>query len=588
MSLEIDAASLITDLSQKRKQSDVVDTQTTDSGYATKSTVFWLSYPIRGRASTIAENTLATQSTSPESKPTESFPREPTAAENKARPVPSALPPLADLAEFDKPVDHNTLSRFRDVHTQIEKPLLTYMRRKVSASKYRPIALRLMILGRNEDDAKPCIVAFCPEEQRKRVRKFFDKSSIKALCQPEDDALPSFDVFVLGRALEAKHANEDIGVFIPIVEGRQGYTDDTYCGAPIIIRSPSASDRRCTFGGIIKAVSSNGDTKLYGLTVGHVVLGDLDDDQPEGTIKIGTESLNNCELQLSDSESEDESDVVPEEPEETESLLDMDNPRPDSREIQHGDSGSWVVNEETLEVYGYVVAADSFGGGHVIPLCAAFQSIVASLGLNSVGLATTVDMATTKLGGHRSRADEPLSRATTGCQIDLSHGYWDPPLAAIRPVPIPRPSIPPPSMPVPNIPVPATASHLPPIPPGPIAPRPPRFAPGSAMSIGPIIPPVPSSMYFPPAPTTAHPLDLWRVPGHTFQPPSAAMNPAPVPPTASTAYAGSFDSTVPINPSAPVPRIGTGPWEELDEEYLERLGTYHGKWIEMTYQRPSL
>lgn len=57
-----------------------------------------------------------------------------------------------------------------------------------------------------------------------------------------------------------------------------------------------------------------------------------------------------------------------------------------------------MVNEATLEVYGYVVAADSFQGGYIIPLYDAFRSIAASLGLRSVGLATTVDMATAKLG----------------------------------------------------------------------------------------------------------------------------------------------------------------------------------------------
>ncbi|RMJ16791.1 hypothetical protein CDV36_003557 [Fusarium kuroshium] len=80
----------------------------------------------------------------------------------------------------------------------------------------------------------------------------------------------------------------------------------------------------------------------------------------------------------------------------------------DGQEIQDGDSGSWVVNEVTLEVYGYVVVADSFGGGYIIPLLEAFRSIAASLGSFSVRLATTADMAAVKLEDDRSAAYGPL------------------------------------------------------------------------------------------------------------------------------------------------------------------------------------
>lgn len=56
-----------------------------------------------------------------------------------------------------------------------------------------------------------------------------------------------------------------------------------------------------------------------------------------------------------------------------------------------------MVNERTLEVYGYVVAADSFGGGYVIPLLEAFRNISTSLELLSIRLATTADMAAARL-----------------------------------------------------------------------------------------------------------------------------------------------------------------------------------------------
>lgn len=56
-----------------------------------------------------------------------------------------------------------------------------------------------------------------------------------------------------------------------------------------------------------------------------------------------------------------------------------------------------MVNETTLEVYGYVVASDAFGRGYIIPLAEAFQNITDKLGCQYVNLATTIDMASDKL-----------------------------------------------------------------------------------------------------------------------------------------------------------------------------------------------
>lgn len=49
-------------------------------------------------------------------------------------------------------------------------------------------------------------------------------------------------------------------------------------------------------------------------------------------------------------------------------------------------------------MYGYVVAADAFGGGYIIPLTEAFHNIADTLRCQSVNLATTIDMASAKLG----------------------------------------------------------------------------------------------------------------------------------------------------------------------------------------------
>ncbi|KJZ68445.1 hypothetical protein HIM_12170 [Hirsutella minnesotensis 3608] len=439
----------------------------------------------------------------------------------KGRPL---LAPLAPLAQFDKTVDDATLSRFEDIHRQIENPLLEYIleyiRRKRSREKYRPIAVRLMVLGHSESAAKPCIVVLCPDPQAKLVRKFFDKESIRTLCRPPDNEFPLFEVHVIGRPLEMKWAGDDIDVFIPLVQESQGHANGTYCGAPLTACLPSGARKRCTFGGILTTVSASGDTKLFGLTASHVLLDDdsddwrsdgsateidassdtvesqiscnilpytlgedytglsqvaempqlntTNDDGPwpsfglskigsitQDTLPLGRSTAGNGESKgyydwaLIDMLSYRPNRIQPRQPSSSPAwddgslyprdlvmgvlsssthqrhsvhlLTASEGPKrgflstlpskvllapgrafvntfvvtlEDNKQIADGDSGSWVVNEETLEVYGYVVASDFFGGGYIISMAEAFEDIKANLGLISVLLASSFDVAT--------------------------------------------------------------------------------------------------------------------------------------------------------------------------------------------------
>ncbi|KAF4508093.1 hypothetical protein G6O67_004519 [Ophiocordyceps sinensis] len=411
---------------------------------------------------------------------------------DKGRLMP-ALRGLGNLREFDQSVNDATLSRFQHIHAQIENPLLSYIRRKRSTKKYRPMAVRLMVLGRSEHVAKPCIVILCPDKQAKTVRKFFNKDTVKTLCRPEDCSLPSFDVFVVGRPLEMKGAEEGVGVSV-----LRGETE-TYCGAPITICLPSGAERRCTFGGMLAAVSPNGDTKLYGLTAGHVLLDeDAETDMSGSESEASLDVLEKQHLPWSSrTASEDDTRAAQvaegvdwDSPDMTTSsraleltklgciskdswrpkdgqhdayydwaLIDMLSYKPNrvgpklsSTNFQHlvaatpgrsgnrqpvlvmtgskglkqgslshlpsrvllghgqefinafilnvdseivdGDSGSWVVDKKTLQVYGYVVASDAFGGAYVVPMVDALEDIKARLGLSSVRLATSMDITT--------------------------------------------------------------------------------------------------------------------------------------------------------------------------------------------------
>jgi hypothetical protein len=67
----------------------------------------------------------------------------------------------------------------------------------------------------------------------------------------------------------------------------------------------------------------------------------------------------------------------------------------DGQELQDGDSGSWVVNPISLEVYGHVVATDITGDGYVIPLHAALDEMNTVLGVEASmpGAADLLDAA---------------------------------------------------------------------------------------------------------------------------------------------------------------------------------------------------
>jgi hypothetical protein len=62
--------------------------------------------------------------------------------------------------------------------------------------------------------------------------------------------------------------------------------------------------------------------------------------------------------------------------------------------LQSGDSGAWVVDEDTNEAYGHVVASDVFGRGYVVPICDSFEDIKNRLSAELVSLPSKADVLT--------------------------------------------------------------------------------------------------------------------------------------------------------------------------------------------------
>lgn len=75
-------------------------------------------------------------------------------------------------------------------------------------------------------------------------------------------------------------------------------------------------------------------------------------------------------------------------------------------EICQGDSGSWVIDRRTLEVYGHVIASDKFGDAYVIPIHDTLSDVKVQLGAASVDLLSSADVAFLRL---RNQAKLPSS-----------------------------------------------------------------------------------------------------------------------------------------------------------------------------------
>jgi hypothetical protein len=170
-------------------------------------------------------------------------------------------------------VEEAIRTRFDDVIQRIEVPLIEYVRR--NKRKHSPIAIRLVVLGMSEEDAKAWIVVFCDEKQSKRLKRFFGREFVKQMYQPGDKSLPQFEVHVEGRAPQLRK--------LTVWRETKSPMSDTLCGTIIMFKdmeetSVEGHGKRAgenpvqiaTFGGLVKVVAPNNSYLLYGMTAGHV------------------------------------------------------------------------------------------------------------------------------------------------------------------------------------------------------------------------------------------------------------------------------------------------------------------------------
>jgi hypothetical protein len=242
----------------------------------------------------------------------------------------SPIGSLKGLKIFDKDVGQEVWDRFKDVVERVEGPLIEYLRKRYRA--YRPMAIRLMVLGENYLEAKPRLVVLCLEKIAKRVKKFFEKSMIKSICSPDDPSQTPFDVTVIGQPPRSRNANAITEVYGALMDQA---SEERVSSSTLIRLSTEQGDQYATMGGLIKIVQADGSFSLCGLTAGHI-LGDCDTATLGESDQWRMEDTSDSEIS-SDEESSSDEDML-----DADSLIRHSEFREGSTTSElHGSKTSW-------------------------------------------------------------------------------------------------------------------------------------------------------------------------------------------------------------------------------------------------------
>lgn len=186
--------------------------------------------------------------------------------DNVANQSPYRRDTILGLQIFDATFSSDVLLRFQDVHERIREPLLSCLRK--TRKEFRPMAIRLMSLGRDEDSAKPWIVVLCPIVVEKKVRRFFQEDLARRLCQPDGLGTVCFEVAIVGpprrKAIE-QPANVDVALMGTTKNERQHW-------ALRVKVEHLQWNRFATLDGFVIVTDSTHKESIYGLTAGHILV----------------------------------------------------------------------------------------------------------------------------------------------------------------------------------------------------------------------------------------------------------------------------------------------------------------------------
>lgn len=168
----------------------------------------------------------------------------------------------------NKKPDEVRVRRFSNVLKCIEPPLIDHLRKwTIKRPRHNPTAIRLVMLGQNEAEAKVYMVVFCEQRVRRRAKKFFSSSLAVELCKPQGAPEHNIEVLVVDAPIPVARVVAQLPTqYIHRLQREEGL-----CGAPMWFFDPDiAATRQVTLGGILQ-ITRDGGPELFGMTVDHAI-----------------------------------------------------------------------------------------------------------------------------------------------------------------------------------------------------------------------------------------------------------------------------------------------------------------------------
>ena len=208
---------------------------------------------------------------------------------------------------FDKHIPQLTQNRFQDLTELFSKNLIDYLvKEKVDVVATRNISIKLKCLGEDEATAKPCVIVLCNASASKKVKKYFNRTSVKSQYQPRHPSpeSPYLEVVVWNRPPRL------IASVVDIYSPSVAYKPALFAlgGTPIKV-CHSDITRFATLGGIVMVMTHVGTISLYGMSAGHIIVQEEPEDGSRDG-EIDDEAVTISEDHDDNNDSGDEDDDV--------------------------------------------------------------------------------------------------------------------------------------------------------------------------------------------------------------------------------------------------------------------------------------
>jgi hypothetical protein len=204
------------------------------------------------------------------------------------------------MHKFERDVDESTQRRFQEVLVRLAQPLATCLRE--SGHEYRPMAIRLIYLGRDEASVRPWVVVLCPKLVKKRAEKFFKQDMAKRVCQSDEPGRESFQVAVVS---PPRPKTGESASFVKVAPTRHVYDGSAWCSSQVKAEHDGVSSF-ATMGGYVIVNTYDGEATAYGLTAGHILT------QKDYDIPSSDRSSAGAIPSPHPSDSEDDDTIIPE------------------------------------------------------------------------------------------------------------------------------------------------------------------------------------------------------------------------------------------------------------------------------------